>query len=291
MAKQNLNNTTNMSALDAREVDFVTRFGKNWTALRQILSIMRPIRKAPGTKLTSLKVEFTQLATSPAEGEEIPYSKPTYTPVAFEDLTIEKYAHATTVEAVEKYGAKRAVQKTDEAFLAKLQNKVMNEFYTFLATGQLTGTAATFQAGIATAIGSVINKFQQMDRDCTKIVVFVNTLDAYAYLGVANVTIQSEFGVNYIKNFLGADTIILTDKVASGSIIATPVDNIDLYYIDPDDSEFHELGLEYRVDGETNLIGFHAQGDYQHAVGECFALMGMKLWAEYLDAIAVITVE
>lgn len=290
MAKQNLNTTTNMSALQAREVDFVTRFSNNWTALRQILGIMRPIRKAPGTQLKSLKVEFANLATSPAEGEEIPYSKPTYTPVTFQDLTIEKYAEATSIEAVEKYGAKLAVEKTDEAFLTKLQNKVMTEFYTFLATGTLTDTANTFQEGIATAIGSVVHKFQTMNKDCTEIVVFVNTLDVYAYLGTANITIQSEFGLNYIKNFMGASTIILTDKVASGTIIATPVDNIDLYYIDPNDSEFHELGLEYRVEGETNLIGFHAQGDYQHAVGECFALMGMKLWAEFLDAIAVVTV-
>ena len=39
----------------AREVDFVTRFNKNWDALRTILGIMRPIRKAPGTKLVSYR--------------------------------------------------------------------------------------------------------------------------------------------------------------------------------------------------------------------------------------------
>ena len=31
----------------AREVDFVSRFTQNWEALRNILGIMRPIRKAP----------------------------------------------------------------------------------------------------------------------------------------------------------------------------------------------------------------------------------------------------
>ena len=41
------------------------------------------------------------------------------------------------------------------------------------------------------------------------------------------------------------------------------------------------------MEGETNLIGYHAQGDYAHAVGESYAIMGMKLWAEYLDGIAV----
>ena len=77
--------------------------------------------------------------------------------------------------------------------------------------------------------------------------------------------------------------------IARGTVIATPVENIDLYYIDPGDSEFARLGLQYTTDGETNLIGFHAQGNYGTAVGESFALMGMALWAEYLDGIAVVT--
>ena len=72
-------------------------------------------------------------------------------------------------------------------------------------------------------------------------------------------------------------------------VIATPVENIDLYYVDPSDSEFARLGLNYTTQGETNLIGFHAQGNYSTAVGESYALMGMALWAEYLDGIAKIT--
>ena len=45
--------TTAQYTTTAREVDFVTRFTENWDALRTILGIMRPIRKAPGTKLIS----------------------------------------------------------------------------------------------------------------------------------------------------------------------------------------------------------------------------------------------
>ena len=44
------------------------------------------------------------------------------------------------------------------------------------------------------------------------------------------------------------------------------------------------------MQGETNLIGFHVEGNYSTAVGEAFALMGMALWAEFLDGIAVYTV-
>jgi hypothetical protein len=78
--------------------------------------------------------------------------------------------------------------------------------------------------------------------------------------------------------------------VARNRVIALPVENIDLYYIDPGDSEFGRLGLNYAVEGETNLIGFHANGNYSTAVGESFALMGMALWAEYLDGIAIVDI-
>ena len=74
-------------------------------------------------------------------------------------------------------------------------------------------------------------------------------------------------------------------------MIALPVENIDRYYVDPADSQFGQLGLNYTVQGETNLIGVHVEGDYSRATGDMYAIMGMKLWAEYLDGIAVITVS
>ena len=53
-APENLT-TASQITTSIREVDFVTQFQKNWDALRTILGIMRPIRKAPGTKLVSYK--------------------------------------------------------------------------------------------------------------------------------------------------------------------------------------------------------------------------------------------
>lgn len=73
-------------------------------------------------------------------------------------------------------------------------------------------------------------------------------------------------------------------------LLVLTIDNIYLYYVDPSDSDFAKLGLEYTVAGETNLIGVHAEGDYSRAAGDMYAIMGMTLWAEYLDGIAVATV-
>lgn len=274
----------------AREIDFVSRFSKNWDSLREILNIMRPVRKAPGTVLTSYNATIELEDGNVPEGAVIPYSKATIAPVAYDNLTIKKYAKAVTIEDVEKYGATVAVQKTDEAFLNELQSEVLDDFYTFVQTGSLTSSEASFQMGVAMAIGQVVDKFKKMRKDSTSIVVFVNTLDAYRYLGAAELTMQNAFGLQYVKNFMGAETMILSSEIPQGKVIAIPSENIILYYTDPSDSEYAQLGLNYTVEGETNLIGFHAAGNYSTAVGEVFALMGLKLWAEYLDAIAVVTI-
>ena len=283
----------------AREIDFVTRFGDNWDALRNILGIMRPIRKTPGTTLKSYTASVALESGNVGAGNVIPYSKATINEDLKEDVTIEKYAKAVPIEDVNTYGAEIAIEKSDDAFLTQLQNLVLGRFYTFLTSDAkaLTDNATTWQMALAKAQGLVLNKFATMQadgtcKDVTEIVGFANILDAYDYLGAADVTIQTEFGLTYIKNFMGYKTLFLLPEtqIPRNRVIATPVENIDLYYVDPADSEFAKLGLQYTTQGETNLIGFHAQGNYNTAVGESFALMGMTLWAEYLDGIANVTI-
>ena len=279
--------------ITAREIDFVTRFGKNWDALREILGIMRPIRRAPGSTLVSYTADVALESGNVDPGEVIPYSKATISQASTGSLTIEKYAKAVPIEDVNQYGAAIAIVKSDDAFLTKLQNVVLGRFYTFLNTGTLTGVANGWQAALARAQGEVLNKFATMQKDVTGVVGFANILDAYEYLGAANITVQNRFGLTYIKDFLGYSTLFLlpANFIKRGKVLATPVENIILYYVDPGDSEFARLGLDYTVQGETNLIGFHAQGNYSTAVGESYALMGMSLWAEYLDGIANITMD
>ena len=290
MSKEGLTKVANLS-VRAREVDFVSRFNQNWEALRQIMGISRPIKKAAGTTLKSYVASVT-LANSVGEGESVPYSQATVSEVAYGDITLEKYKKAVSIEAVAKYGADIAVSKTDDEFLNELQGLVLTRFYTFLNTGALTGVENTWQMALAMAKGKVLNKFKKMKKTVTEVVGFANILDAYQYIGGADITIQTAFGISYVKNFLGYSTLFLLsdDEIKRGDVIAIPVDNIDLYYIDPSESDFKRLGLDFTVQGITNLIGFHAEGNYDTVVGEVLALMGMALWAEYLDGIAVISV-
>lgn len=293
-AETNLTTSAQFSVA-AREVDFVTRFGKNWTALRDILGIMRPIKKAPGTKLVAYKAEVdgTLNGGTVAEGEEIPLTKLKVSPVAYGDIEFKKHARSVSIEAVAKYGAEVAVQKADEAFLNAIQSSVLADFYTFLGTGTLKVSEATWQRLLAKCKGGVLEKFASMDRDVTEVVGFANILDAYDYLGDKDISVQTAFGLNYIENFLGYKTLFLLPSkyLAKGKVAAVPVENIDLYYVDPADSDFVKLGLQFRVEGETNLIGVHVDGNYRRVTGTMTAIYGLKLWSEYLDGIAVGTLK
>lgn len=277
----------------AREIDFVTRFERNWQHLRDILGIMRPIKKQPGAVLKSKYAEGTLQSGKVAEGEEIPYSKFVVKEKPYAEMTIEKYAKAVSIEAIKDHGYENAVQMTDDEFLFQLQTDVTGRFYDYLKTGTLTSTETTFQMALAMAKGRVENKFKQMHRNVTGVVGFVNILDVYEYLGAAEITIQNQFGFQYMKDFMGFNTIFLLSdsEIPRGQVIATPVENIVLYYVDPNESDFARAGLVYTVSGETNLIGFHTQGNYHTAVSEAFAVMGLTLFAEYIDAIAVITID
>lgn len=286
----NTTTTQQFSSLTVKEIDFINRFGLNWEALQEIMGIMRPIRKDPGTKLVASKASVELQDGNVAEGDEVPLSQATVVPVYYEDLKLEKFRKRVTAESVAKYGAAIASQKTDDAFLVELQNKVLDRFYAFAQTGTLTGTYDSFQMAVSMSCTLVKDKFKKMRRDFTNIVAFVNTIDVGKYLGKAEITMQTQNGMEYFKNFLGASTVIVSSEIPEGTVLAIPADNIVLYYIDPGDGDFSEIGLDYTTgNGETNLIGIHKEGVYGRVSGDTHALMGMKLFAEYIDAIANVT--
>ena len=292
MAKENLIMTSDIQ-VTARELDFVTRFANSWEHLREIMGIMRPIKKQPGAVLKSKYAEGVLQSGLVGEGEEIPYSKFQVKEKTYAEMTIEKYAKAVSIEAIKDHGYENAVQMTDDQFLFELQTNVTNRFYEYLNTGSLTSSESTFQMALAMAKGNVLNKFKQMHKTVTGVVGFVNVLDVYQYLGAADISIQNKFGFTYIKDFMGYNTIFLLsdEEIERGKVIVTPVDNIVLYYVDPAESDFARAGLNYTTDNVTNLIGVHTQGNYNTAVSEIFAIMGLTLFAEYLDGIAVVTVS
>lgn len=274
----------------AREIDFVTSFSKNLQALLDVMGITRMIRKENGSVLKTKKVSGTLKSGEVAEGDEIPLSQYTVEETPFDTIKIEKYRKGVSIEAIAEKGYDAAVQSTDDEFKSDLINKVSDRFYAQLKAGSLVGHETTWQMAVAMAIGKVIDKFQKMKRTATGVALWVNTLDVYKYIGSASITMQTAFGFKYVQDFMGADVVFVSSEIPENVVVATPLNNLVAYYVDPGDSEFVKAGLQYTTDTETGFIGFHAQGTYERAISDMFAIMGLRLFCEYQDAIAYIAV-
>lgn len=274
----------------AREIDFVTSFGKNMQALLDILGIVRMIKKENRTVLKTKIVRGELKSGEVGEGEEIPMSQYTVEEKPFDTIKIEKYRKGVSLEAIAEKGYEAAVQSTDDEFKSDLQTVVTDKFYAQLKAGSLVGHESTWQMAVAMAIGKVKDKFKKMKRTATGVAVWVNTLDVYKYVGAADITLQTAFGFEYMKNFLGADVVFITSEIPENTVVATPLNNIVAYYVDPGDSEFAKAGLPFTTDSATGFIGFHTEGTYNRMISDNYAIMGLRLFCEYLDAIAYIAV-
>lgn len=274
----------------AREIDFVTSFSKDLQALLDVMGITRMIKKENGSTLKTKKVTGTLQSGAVAEGDEIPLSQYQVEEVPFDTIRIEKYRKGVSLEAIAEKGYDAAVQSTDDEFKSDLINVVTGKFYTQLKAGSLVGHESTWQMAVAMAIGKVVDKFQKMKRTATGVALWVNTLDVYKYIGAADITLQTAFGFKYVTDFMGADVVFVSSEIPENVVVATPLNNLVAYYVDPGDSEFVKAGLQYTTDTETGFIGFHAQGTYERAISDMFAIMGLRLFCEYQDAIAYIAV-
>ena len=158
-------------------------------------------------------------------------------------------------------------------------------FFEFLATGTGTAAGATFQAAAANAWGQLQVLFEDTD---VAAVYFMNPLDVAAYLGTANVTMQTAFGMTYIENFLGLGRVILNSAVPQGKIYATAADNVVLYYIPVNGADLDEA-FSFTSDA-TGLIGIHETPDYTNMTASDTVVSGLVLFAERIDGIVVATI-
>ena len=291
-AKDRLTKTTD-STITPRAIDFLSRFQEDFSHLINIAGITQMIPKVSGTTLRVTKAHVTLQSGSVSEGDEIPFSQATLEEIPIGDITLEKYSKGVSMEEISKNGYDVAIVKTDNAFRFELQKVVKDKFYTFLNTGTLTAVDTTFQMALAMAKGRVLDAQSKLNVTGGEIVAFVNYLDFYNYLGAASITVQTAFGMNYVQDFMGYRTIFLCDsnEVAKGTVIATPTDNLICYFINPGEIDFSAAGLVYNVMGVTPILGFAVDADYSRATSDAFAVMGVVMAAEYLDLIAVETVE
>lgn len=216
----------------AREVDLVYQFTHSSLAkLIEALGVTRKIPMMEGTTMYVYSTTGTLQSGAVAEGEIIPLSQYARTKTPVGEITLKKWRKAASAEAIKKSGYDEAVRETDAALIKDVQAAIRTDFFTFLngtITGSATATGVGLQAALADAWGQLQIKFED---DTAEAVYFVNPTDVAAYLGSAQVTMQTAFGLNYIENFLGLGTVILTSRVTAGTFVATAKENIIMYYL------------------------------------------------------------
>lgn len=216
----------------AREVDFVHRF--THTSLAKLIEVLGVTRKVPmmeGTTMYVYTTAGTLQSGAVPEGEVIPLSRYATTKTAVGEITLKKWRKAASAEAIKKSGYEAAVRDTDAALLKDVQTGVRTDFFTLLngtITGSVTATGVGLQAALADAWGKLQVAFEN---DSAEAVYFLNPLDVSEYLGKAQVTMQTAFGMTYIENFLGLGTVIMNSNITKGTFIATAKENIVMYYL------------------------------------------------------------
>lgn len=269
-----------------RDVDFTERFSKGIDTLMAMLGVTRKQEKRAGEVLKVYKATGTLESGVVAEGEVIPLSKYQTTYEAIGEAVLNKWRKVTTAEAISSKGYGQAVNDTNDKMLKDIQKGVRTSFVNFLATGTGTAAGVGLQATLAQAWGQLQVLFEDTS---VQSVYFMNPLDVADYLGGAQISTQTAFGMSYIENFLGLGTVILASDVPKGKLYATAAENIVLYYI-PVTSADMAQAFDLTSDA-TGLIGIHTGPTYDNLSAETVAASGVGLFAEKLDGIVVGTIS
>lgn len=280
MAEQNL--ITREDLARAREIDFTLSFSESIKKLMEALGVTRKVAKQAGTVLKTYKATGTLEDGKVGEGETIPLSKYEVEPVSYKELTLMKWRKATSAEAIVERGYDQAVGMTTDRMLKDVQKVIRNNFFTFLGTGTGTASGTGLQAALAAAWGQLQVLFEDND---IQAVYFINPLDIAAYLGTAQITTQTAFGMTYIENFLGMGTVIMNSGVPQGKVYATAKENVVLYYIPVNGADLQEA-FTFTAD-ETGYVGIHEQPDYSNMTAADTVVSGIELFAERLDGVVV----
>lgn len=263
-----------------REQDFIRQFThRSLAKLTEVLGVTRKIPVMEGTTLYMYKVEGTLQSGAVAEGEIIPLSNYEQTKTAVGAITLNKWRKATTAEAIKKSGLNDAVRETDAQLLRDVQKNLRDTLFGYIdgaISGASTASGADFQKALANAWAQLQIKFED---DSVEPVYFVNPLDVAAYLGNASITTQSAFGMNYIEDFLGLGTVVISSQISQGTFVATAKQNFVMFYLtmNGDLANAFELATD-----ETGYIGISSGNPTkERAQVETLVMDGITIMPEY----------
>lgn len=266
----------------AQEINAVGKFTSDLHNLLALLSKEDVNVMAPGTALKIYKTSGTLSTASVAEKALIPDSNIAADNGTVVELTFGKYRNLVGIESIAKKGYNVAVAASTASMVKQAQAKARQSIVTGMdVTGVTTATGTSFQAKIAKAAGKVATAFE--DEAYTPI-FFVNPEDAFDYLGTANITVQTAFGISYIANFMGLGNVILDSNVTSGTVFGTACENIDVVAADVKAVE----GMELTTD-ESGIIAIHVGAKYENGAIETVVYSGLMALPVFADRVVKVT--
>lgn len=274
---------TTQQMVKAREVDFVNRFSSFSLAnLMKALGVTRKIPMAEGTTMYIYKTAGTLHSGVVPEGDIIPLSQYERTKEAFGEITLKKWRKAVTAEAIKKSGYQEAQIETDNKMIQDVQKGIRTDFFTAIADlGNTAVGATTLQAVLAKTWGQLQVLFEN---DAVETVHFINPLTIADYLATASISVQTAFGMNYIEDFLGLGTVIMSSQIPQNVVYSTAKENLIMYYITMSGEVAQAFNL---TADESGFIGTHLSQNDQRAQIERLVMSGVQFLVEYADGVVV----
>lgn len=269
-------------------VDFKNRFVGDLHKLKELIGVTRSMEVMEGMQIKTYKSTTTLANGDVAEGEDIPLSKVTTTAGDPITISLQKYRKAVSGEAIQRSTFQAAVVETDDKMLKEIQKTIRAKFFDNLKKTGSTAITKPEDPGLQGALAAAWGKIQTLfEDDGVNTVAFVNPEDAAAYLGSANITTQTAFGMTFITGFTNT-TVILNSQVPKGTVYATAPENLVLAYIPVNRSELAHA-FDYVTD-DSGYIGVgHGKND-TNLTYETYATMGVTFFAERLDGIVKVTI-
>lgn len=276
------NSILSADTITALDAEWNHNFDQELDQLQQVLGIFAPEVMTAGTALYRRKITGALNDAAVAEGDIVPLSHYKTDKTAIGAVDIKPYATFTSLQAMNAQGVAAAL-RTDGKFMKDIRSGILANFYSALAsasTGTATGT--TLQAVLAQADAKLGATMEDNADSADRVIHFVNTYDIADYLATATVTVQTLFGMQYLADFLGVQNIVMTNKVAKGTVIVTPAENIHVYAADLNAASTGEL--VYAV-SESGVIGVAHKADYDRVGVRTNVVTGMRIEPEITDYI------
>ena len=274
----------------ARELDYAWKFANDVRGLMELLGITRAIPVVSGTLLKAYKTTGELIdGSSVQEGATIPLSN-FKTEVAFtKEAVLNKYRKAATAEAILKGGFDQAVLDTDKKALAEAHKAIKNDLLTAIvpASGATTASGVGLQKTLANAAAKLAICYEDTDYEAVHL---VNPEDLGEYLGSAQISLQSRYGLKYLDDFLGLGTVIVTSGITKGTTVSTAKENLQAYFVNVNEANGLGEVFDFTTD-ETGLVGVHTYGDYSNMTAATTIIDGINFFPERVDGIVKGTIE